>query len=169
MDGLKRLLQSVGLGRFRTVVVQHHEHLNPGHHDHRSHNVHDHNSSHPHKHDHDHSVALVKFPKREENRDVSTGKKTENPDDHHNRYHKKTTVAVPPVVGSTAAYGLREKQPERLEQRRSAGEETTREAADGKTTVTKSQTRAAVARHDHDHDHDHDHVNRSLGGSEVRS
>uniref|UniRef100_A0A3B4GG09 Zinc transporter ZIP6 n=1 Tax=Pundamilia nyererei TaxID=303518 RepID=A0A3B4GG09_9CICH len=49
LAGLKRLLQSVGLGRMRTVMVQHHE--QPGHHHHHHH--HQHKGHHHHHHPHE--------------------------------------------------------------------------------------------------------------------
>ncbi|KAK7944691.1 hypothetical protein WMY93_000419 [Mugilogobius chulae] len=50
LAGLKRLLQSLGLERIRTVTVQHHE--KPGHHHHHD-NHHNHSHNH-HKHHHHH-------------------------------------------------------------------------------------------------------------------
>lgn len=42
LDGLKRLLQNVGLDRIRTIMVQHHEQPGQHHHHHHHHHDHDH-------------------------------------------------------------------------------------------------------------------------------
>uniref|UniRef100_A0A8D3DPV0 Zinc transporter ZIP6 n=1 Tax=Scophthalmus maximus TaxID=52904 RepID=A0A8D3DPV0_SCOMX len=77
LDGLKRLLQSVGLDRIRTVMVQHHEQLGHRHHHHHHHHHHhddhlpDNNNSHHQKHVHAEPSRPGKFPKSVENRDVA--------------------------------------------------------------------------------------------------
>ncbi|XP_042354391.1 zinc transporter ZIP6 [Plectropomus leopardus] len=178
LAGLKRLLQSVGLDRIRTVMVQHHE--QPGHHDHLHHRHHHHHHHHegrqhhhPHLHDNPHHQKrtepsqLGKFPK--------TTEVSKDQQNHHNLHDKKATAAAAAAqaVGSTAAYSAQlvvkpdeahKREDGSTEQPGPAGEETTRASA--ARLVPESQTQAAaVSRGDHDHDHhdhDHDHINQDL-------
>ncbi|XP_063318317.1 zinc transporter ZIP6 [Pelmatolapia mariae] len=161
LAGLKRLLQSVGLDRTRTVMVQHHE--QPGHHHHHHHKGH-HHHHHPHESNSDHLKHLSqpqKFPETPDNHDGAVGKKSEDPDSRLNLYDKKTTVAAAAAqeVGTTVTYRaqLVVKQQDGS-QGRPSGEETTR------TAVTESQTQATTSsdsEHDHDGDQDHLHGQNS--------
>ncbi|XP_047187930.1 zinc transporter ZIP6 isoform X2 [Scophthalmus maximus] len=170
LDGLKRLLQSVGLDRIRTVMVQHHEQLGHRHHHHHHHHHHhddhlpDNNNSHHQKHVHAEPSRPGKFPKSVENRD---GKKTENPDSHHNLYDKKTPAAQ--EVGPTAVYSaqLVVKQGSSPGQSGAAGEGTTGAAA--ARPVADNQTRAAAAASRDDDDHIHDHIHDRVNGSSLES
>ncbi|XP_062260585.1 zinc transporter ZIP6 isoform X1 [Platichthys flesus] len=115
LDGLKRLLQSVGLDRVRTVMVQHHEQLGHGHHHHHHHPHPHHHESHDHHHHsgHNHSRHQKhvhaeppqpgKFPPSVENPEGTLRKKVENTENHHNLYDKKSTAAAQ-EVGTTAVY-----------------------------------------------------------------
>ncbi|KAJ0012103.1 hypothetical protein NQD34_013078 [Periophthalmus magnuspinnatus] len=65
LAGLRRLLQSLGLDRIRTVTVQHHE--KPGHHHHDHHHHHHHgNHKHHHHHNHNHSHTVQKHDKNQQ-------------------------------------------------------------------------------------------------------
>lgn len=176
LAGLKRLLQSVGLDRIRTVTVQHHE--QPGHHNHQHdhhhhhhHHVHN-NSSHHQKHVHAETSQprkSTKTPEVSKDQDVTLGKKEENPELHHHLYDKKTMVAEAQEVGTTAAYSAQllvkpeayKRQDSSLEQPTPAGEANT--GTTTKTLVTENQIQTTGVspgddhNHDHEHDHDHDH------------
>ncbi|XP_049930441.1 zinc transporter ZIP6 [Epinephelus moara] len=184
LAGLKRLLQSVGLDRIRTVMVQHHE--QPGHHNHHHHHHHHHHhrhhEGHQHHHYHLHDDNNSHFQKRSETSQPRKLPKTpevsKDQDSHHNLLDKKTTVAAAVAaaqeVGTTAVYSAQvvvkpddahKREDSSPEQPSPAGEETTRASA--ARLVTESQTQAAavsrgdhdhVHDHVHDHDHDHDHV-----------
>ncbi|KAL0966583.1 hypothetical protein UPYG_G00297090 [Umbra pygmaea] len=106
LDGLKRLLESVGLNRIRKVVVQHHEqpgqdgkegHEHDGHHHQNHRHNNDHNATRHQKQAHPHTVEPkkmsenAKVPNPEE---PALGKKAESLDAHHNLYVKKTTAAT---------------------------------------------------------------------------
>ncbi|CAI5676778.1 zinc transporter ZIP6 [Oreochromis niloticus] len=162
LAGLKRLLQSVGLDRMRTVMVQHHEQPGHHHHHHHHHKGH-HHHHHPHESNSDHLKHLSqpqKFPETPDNHDGAVGKKSEDPDSCRNLYDKKTTVvaaAAAQEVGTTVTYRaqLVVKQQDGS-QGRPSGEETTR------TAVTESQTQAtASSDHDHEQDHPHGHSQNS--------
>lgn len=58
LDGLKRLLQNVGLDRLRTVTVQHHQHR----HDRERHGEHAHGDDRHGDHDHDLEHTDQDFP-----------------------------------------------------------------------------------------------------------
>ncbi|KAG7526806.1 hypothetical protein JOB18_045407 [Solea senegalensis] len=160
LDGLKRLLQSVGLDRIRTVMVQHHEQLDH----HHGHHLHD-NNSHDHKLVHSEALQPEKFQKNQDDRGGTRGKKQENPENQQNLYLKKTTAVQ--EVGTAAVYSaqLLAKQGG-PGQHSAAGDQTTR-AAVTRATVTEA---AAVSRgddHDHSQDPDHDHVNGSIASAEC--
>ncbi|XP_034039358.1 zinc transporter ZIP6 isoform X2 [Thalassophryne amazonica] len=78
--GLKRLLQSVGLDRIRTVMTQHHEH-------------HSHHPKHRHGHDDDtaHQRAHSEVRKLRNTSSGSSEKTTENHDSRH-RMHKRAVT-----------------------------------------------------------------------------
>ncbi|XP_030607767.1 zinc transporter ZIP6 isoform X3 [Archocentrus centrarchus] len=79
LAGLKRLLQSVGVDRIRTVTVQHHEQPGHHHHHHKGHHHHHNNNLH-HKHAHSDLSQLRKFPETPDNQGSALGKKSEDPD-----------------------------------------------------------------------------------------
>lgn len=156
LAGLKRLLQNVGLGRIRTVMVQHHE--QPGHHyDHdHSHDHHHHHHHHNHKghshHHHPHDDGHQKHgggePSKTSVGGATTGKKAESLDTHNKLYDKKKgAVAAQEVEATTEADTPQVAKP--------AGEEPT-----AARLMTETQTQATGSHdhtHDHDHEHDHDH------------
>ncbi|KPP60735.1 zinc transporter ZIP6-like, partial [Scleropages formosus] len=96
LEGLKRLLESVGLDRIRRVTVQHHEHVShrgTGHHHHA------HSQDSPNQQDHPVGQKVTKDPKEQGN-DGRIGKKVEGSEAHHNLYVKK----FPQDVSTTPAY-----------------------------------------------------------------
>ncbi|XP_060940910.1 zinc transporter ZIP6 [Limanda limanda] len=157
LDGLKRLLRSVGLDRIRTVMVQHHQQLGHGHgHHHHHHAHHDHhenhnhhhrpgdNSSHHQKHVHAEPQQPGKFPKNLE--DATLRKKVENTKSHHNLYDKKSAAAAAaPDAGTTAVYSAQ------LAQKQGSGLDRTSPPTAGATTGD----------HDPEDHQDHVHANRS--------
>lgn len=173
LAGLKRLLQSVGLDRIRTVTVQHHE--QPGHHQHHPHHEghhHHHDNNLHHKHAHSDLSQLRKFPETSDNQGSALGKKSEDPASLLNLYDKKTTAAVATQeVSTTVTYSAQlVVDPQDWSQDQLSGDETTRTTAARPVTGSQAQT-TAVSRgddrsNDHDHDHDHDH-DRSLNSSEC--
>nr|XP_019968630.1 PREDICTED: zinc transporter ZIP6-like [Paralichthys olivaceus] len=181
LDGLKRLLQSVGLNHVRAVMVQHHEQIgyrhHHHHHHHHHHDHHDHQEGHNHHHhpddNHSHHQKHVhteasrpgKFPKNVENPDGTLRKKMEITKSHHVPYDKKSTVAAQ-EVGTTAVYSaqLVLKQVSGLEQ---ASPPTRGGAAAAARPGAGNHTQATAVSgvddgdHDPEYDQDHVHINRS--------
>ncbi|XP_053186829.1 zinc transporter ZIP6 [Scomber japonicus] len=177
LAGLKRLLHNVGLGRIRTVTVQHHE--QPGHHDDHDHPHQHHHHHHHHHHDHDHDHKghshhhrphddhqkhgepsqpgkTTKSADAAKEQDGGAGKKAENPDSHNKLYDKKAALAAQEVEATAESNAQLVAKPDDAPKRRSdqpGGEEPT-----AARLVTETQTQTAARRvDDHDHDHDHDH------------
>ncbi|KAL4623366.1 zinc transporter ZIP6-like, partial [Arapaima gigas] len=94
LEGLKRLLESVGLNRIRRVTVQHHEHA-----------AHQGSSHHTHSQEWTNLQGLsggrkVSKEPKEQSYEGWTGKKVEDSKAHHNLYVKK----VPHDVSTTPVY-----------------------------------------------------------------
>ncbi|XP_072219488.1 zinc transporter ZIP6 [Leuresthes tenuis] len=145
LAGLKRLLQSVGLYRNRTVVVRHHEQPGHHHHHHEGHHHHDGDLHHP-KHVHSDRPQAPEVVERE------------NPDRRANRKDTKATAAAVTGRGDgvTVAYGAQ--LVGKPQDGSPAGGERT-----SQSPATEGQTQAAaVSRGDRtdDHDHDHDHTDQ---------
>ncbi|XP_075993690.1 zinc transporter ZIP6 [Genypterus blacodes] len=180
LAGLKRLLQSVGLDRIRSIMVQHHEH--PGdpdhphdHHHQHHHHFHDDGTRHQ-KHVHTEASEPKKFPDNPKDAkapDSSAGKKAEDPDSYQNLYNKKTTLTVQ-ELGTTPTYTAQLiGNPDQVHKGQD-GDPDPRpahlKAAESSDTMTENQNLSTLDHHDH-HDHDHDHNepfhNRSLDAVEC--
>ncbi|XP_069576576.1 zinc transporter ZIP6 [Brachyistius frenatus] len=142
LAGLKRLLQSVGLHRFRTVTVQHHEHA--GCHDH-GHRHRDDGHRHHDGHRHQHRC----------HRNDSSAKESKNADGRLDAYEEKSAAGREAV--GTATHGVQpavRAQDSRPEKASPSGEGTPAGGVPGSRTQA-----AAVGRvDDHDHHHEHDHL-----------
>nr|XP_020473351.1 zinc transporter ZIP6 [Monopterus albus]XP_020473352.1 zinc transporter ZIP6 [Monopterus albus]XP_020473353.1 zinc transporter ZIP6 [Monopterus albus] len=163
LAGLKRLLQSVGLDRNRSVIVQHHEQLGHHHHHHHRH-VHENNDSHQQKHIHAEPSRFIRSPKTPEvsrDQNGTLGRKEENPS---SQYDKKTT-SVAQEVSTTVVYSAQlvvepgKRHDFSPEESSPAGEDTT-----AARLVTESQTlgNAVSQGDDHTHEHEHDGMDQDL-------
>ncbi|XP_047224729.1 zinc transporter ZIP6-like [Girardinichthys multiradiatus] len=138
LDGLKRLMRSVGLGRIRNIMVKHREQA--GHH-------HDHHHQHGHHHYHHHVHR---------NRTANQNR-TEESDSHLDLHQMKPNISAPAGqdVRTTSGKGaglLVKTQKRSLDGAGPSGE--------GTATAVKerpAQTAAENHHHGHDHDHHHDH------------
>ncbi|XP_036375312.1 zinc transporter ZIP6 [Megalops cyprinoides] len=109
LEGLKRLLASVGLDRIRKVMVQHREeagHPGDSHEDgdaqlHSHHHHHRHAQQHTQPHWHGlSSTKETGGAAKVVRSNVTPGKKTETSDAHHNLYDKR----IPQEISTTAVY-----------------------------------------------------------------
>lgn len=108
LEGLKRLLESVGLDRIRKVMVQHQEeaghpgegHVDGGTHHHtHQHHHHTHQQGHPHWQDLPATKKAAEAPKVQRS-EGAPAKKIEDSDAHHNLYDKR----VPQEISTTPVY-----------------------------------------------------------------
>lgn len=186
LEGLKRLLESVGLDRIRKVMVQHQEeaghpgegHVDGGTHHHtHQHHHHTHQQGHPHWQDLPATKKAAEAPKVQRS-EGAPAKKIEDSDAHHNLYDKR----VPQEISTTPVYTTNVLlKSQEFRSRRSADVDLSPDSASqgansthtdvlGTTTklidnllVTEEQTLAPDSQHLDDQDHvgnhtpDHDH------------
>ncbi|XP_037538386.1 zinc transporter ZIP6 [Nematolebias whitei] len=165
LDGLKRLLQSVGLDRIRTVLVKHREQA--GHHHHEGHH-----------HHHHHNGGHLQHGNRSDPRKIlkPSENRTKDSDSEHHLQNIEPTVTVSsaPEVRTTVVNSARLVL---VPQARSSDQsDSTRKEATPVTAARVfmgSQTQmvplSRAGDHDHDdhhddddHDHDHDDHNHDI-------
>ncbi|KAJ8272943.1 hypothetical protein GJAV_G00095310 [Gymnothorax javanicus] len=178
LEGLKRLLESVGLDRIRKVMVQHKEqaghpgesHVDGGTHHHtHQHHHHMHRQSHPHWHDLPETKKMAEAPKVPKS-EGAPAKKMEDFNAHHNLYDKR----VPQEISTTPMYTTNvQLKSQELRNRRSADNDLSQDNASasqgmdsshadvlgittqliGNLLVTEEQTFAPDIEHRNDQDH----------------